>query len=292
MELDLIRIFFRKLVDALRMERRGGALSVSDAPEKRRKEAFQVVCDGITIRGSVLFPVAKPSRQYPVVVICHGIPGSGAARPPDDPGYEGLAQEFASKGMAAVIFNFRGCGDSGGNFDMLGWTRDLETVLDRIVNTPYIDPTRLMILGFSGGGAAAIYAAADNPNIYSLAVVGTPAHFTIFEKDPDEIVADFKKRGIIRDQDFPPDLQKWLNGFEEVEPRRWVAHFKGKHLLVVHGDADELIPLEHAYEIFRRAPAGIAKISVIPGGVHRLRLDPRCMEIVENWFLQTLGWKS
>jgi len=290
MELNLIKIFFGRLLEALRIKSRPEGAVVSDTPGERRKEDFQVVCEGITIRGRVFFPVARPSRQYPVVVICHGIPGSGAERPADDPGYEGLAEEFASKGLAAVIFNFRGCGDSGGNFDMMGWTRDLDTVVDKVFNTPYIDPTRLSILGFSGGGAAAIYLAADNPHIYGLAVVGTPAHFQIFEKDPDEIIEDFRKRGIIRDQAFPRDVKKWLHEFEEIEPRRWIAHFKGKHLLIVHGDADELIPLEHAYEIFHRAPAGIAQISVIPGGVHRLRLDPRCIDILERWFAEILGW--
>jgi pimeloyl-ACP methyl ester carboxylesterase len=290
MELNLIRVFFGKLLDALRIKPRAAAIGASDAPEHRRKEAFQVVCDGITIRGRVFFPVAGPSKQFPVVIICHGIPGSGAERPPDDPGYDGLAEEFASKGLAAVIFNFRGCGDSGGNFDMAGWTRDLETVLDKVLNTPYIDPTRAIIVGFSGGGAAATYVAADNPHVYGLAIVGTPASFEIFERDPDKIIADFRKRGIIRDESFPPDVKAWLHGFEEIEPRRWIAHFKGKYLLIVHGDADELVPVEQADEIFERAPAGIAQISVIPDGVHRLRLDPRCIQILEKWFFQALGW--
>lgn len=290
MELNLIKIFFGKLLDALRIKSRPGGTVVSDAPGNRRQEAFQVVSDGITIRGQIFFPVAKPSRQYPVVVICHGIPGSGADRPPDDPGYGRLAEEFATKGLAAAIFNFRGCGDSGGDFDMMGWTRDLESVLDKVLNTPYIDPTCLIIVGFSGGGAAATYVAADNPHVYGLAIVGAPAHFQIFERDPEKIIVDFRKRGIIRNQAFPPNVTNWLHGFEEIETRRWVAHFKGKHLLIVHGDSDELIPLDHAYEMLHRAPAGIAQISVIPGGVHRLRLDPRCIEILENWFSQILRW--
>ncbi|MBI4966448.1 MAG: alpha/beta fold hydrolase [Desulfomonile tiedjei] len=290
MELNLIRVFFGKLLDALRIKSRPGATAVSDALKDRRQDAFQAVCEGITIRGRTFFPVAKPSRQYPVVIICHGIPGSGAQRPPDDPGYDGLAEELASKGLVAVIFNFRGCGDSGGNFDMMGWARDLETVVDRVLNTPYIDPTRIVVLGFSGGGAAAIYAAADNPQIFGLAVVGTPADFKIFEADPDKIIADFRKRGIIRDPAFPPDVKNWVHGFEAIEPCRWIAHFKGKHLLIVHGDADELIPLEQAYELFERAPAGLAQVFVIPEGVHRLRLDQRCIDILEKWFSQILGW--
>jgi pimeloyl-ACP methyl ester carboxylesterase len=224
-------------------------------------------------------------------VICHGIPGSGAQRPRDDPGYEALAQDITSLGVAAVTFNFRGCGDSDGDFDMLGWTRDLEVVLDHVLNTPHIDPSRLMVLGFSGGGAASIYVAAQTDHVYGLAVVGTPAHFRIFEKDPREIVEDFQERGIIRNPNFPPDVSRWIKAFEEIEPRRWIAQFKGKHLLIVHGDADELIPLKHARVLFDAAPKGITELSVVPGGEHRLRLNARCLDVLREWLLKTLGWR-
>ncbi len=291
MESQLIRTVFRKLMEALRFNKAPTQTEMADRSENRRKEAFTVNVDGLKIRGKIFFPVARPSRLYPALIICHGIPGSGAPRPTDDPGYERLADDFASLGIIAVIFNFSGCGNSDGNFEMMGWTRDLEAVLDRILNTPYVDPTRTMLLGFSGGGAAAICVAADSPDVYSLAVVGTPSDFGTFEKDPAEIIADFKKRGIIRDPQFPPDVNRWIEEFRQIEPSRWIAHFKGKYLLIVHGDEDELIPVSQARQLFSLAPAGTAELSIIPGGVHRLRLDRRCLDILKNWFSKTLGWK-
>lgn len=291
MEGNLIRVLFGKLLDALRIRQAPSFREPPAAKDHMKRESFAVLSDGIRIRGKLVFPSAHPSRLYPAVIICHGIPGSGARRPPDDPGYEQLAEHFATLGLAAVIFNFRGCGDSDGDFDMMGWTRDLEVVLDHIVDTPYIDPTRVMVLGFSGGGAAALQVAANDERIYALAVVGTPAHFGIFEKDSADIVADFRERGLFKDPGFPHDLERWLKGFEEIEPRRWVSQFKGKNLLVVHGDADELVPVEHAKEIMERAPRGIADLSIIPGGVHRLRLDPHAIDTASRWFLKTLGWE-
>jgi len=229
--------------------------------------------------------------MYPVMVICHGIPGSGAPRPSSDPGYEGLAQLFTSLGLAAVIFNFRGCGDSGGDFDMMGWTRDLRVVLDKTVNTPFLDPSRIILLGFSGGGAAAINVSADNSNVYGLAVVGTPSNFEIFRKETSTIIKDFRERGIIRNPDFPKDPEKWAQGFVEIEPKKWITFFKGKNILIMHGSGDELIPVEQAKELFRHAPSGIASLEIIPGGVHRLRLDERCLSGLKTWTLKLLGWK-
>ena len=291
MEIGLLRIMFRKLLEALRINKPPESFSHVDSPDSRKVEAFSVLSDGIELRGRIFFPAAKPNMLYPAIVICHGIPGSGAPRPSDDPGYEGLAQVFTSAGLAAVIFNFRGCGESGGDFDMMGWARDLQVVLDRISNTPFIDPTRIILLGFSGGGAAAIHVSADNAKVYSLAVVGTPSNFEIFKKEVSAIIEDFRERGIIRHTEFPRDPEKWVHGFVEIEPRKWIAYFKGKDILIMHGSDDELIPVDQAEELYRHAPSGIARLEIIPGGVHRLRLDERCVKGLRTWALQSLGWK-
>ena len=291
MEFNLIRNAFQKLLEALRINRPSEGYSHVDAVTSRFIEPFSLASDGITLRGMIYFPVQKPGMLYPAVIICHGIPGSGAPRPSNDPGYEGLAEDFSSLGMAAVIFNFRGCGDSGGDFDMMGWTRDLRAILDKILNTPFIDPTRIMLVGFSGGGAAAINVAADNPDVYGLAVVGTPSNFEFFQKDVDAVIKDFKERGIIRNPEFPSDQQKWMNSFVEIRPSRWIAYFKGKTLLIIHGADDELIPVKQAEELYGQAPSGITRLEIIPGGRHRLRLDPRCLDSLKTWALVSLGWK-
>ncbi len=291
MESRLIGQLFRKLLDALRMNSASAQRDAVDPSGGRLIQGFNLIVNGSMIMGQIFFPKARPSRLYPALIICHGIPGSGSPRQAQDPGYEALAQDFVSLGIISVIFNFRGCGASGGNFEILGWVRDLEAVLDRTLNTPYVDPTRVMLLGFSGGGAAAIRIAADSSKVYSLAIVGTPSDFGTFEKDPGEIIADFRERGIIRESEFPSDIGRWIDEFRQIEPRKWLAHFKGKHILIIHGDADELIPVEQARELYNSAPSGLAELSIIPGGVHRLRLDNRCLEILKSWFLKTLNWK-
>jgi pimeloyl-ACP methyl ester carboxylesterase len=291
MEWNLLRVWFEKLLDALRVEKIAASVDV-DPPEQRAVKPFEITVDGIRIRGSAHFPVAQPARLYPTLIICHGIPGSGAARPSNDPGYEGLAEQFTSLGLAAIIFNFRGCGDSGGNFDMMGWTRDLDAVVRHTLDMPYVDPTRLVVVGFSGGGAAAINVAADTSRIYGLAVVGTPASFDVFKKEPLEIVKDFQERGIIRDPDFPSNIDKWMDGFVQIEPQRWIAQFKGQYLLIVHGDADDLVPVDHASRLKDHAPAGVAELHIIPHGEHRLRLDERCTTILKDWTLKILGLRG
>ena len=125
METNLIKLIFGRLIEALKRKRTSQPSPLPDPPAERQRLPFQVHVDGITIRGQVFFPSARPAMLYPAVIICHGIPGSGTARPPNDPAVRGARGDVTSLGIAAVIFNFRGCGDSGGNFNMMGWTRDL-----------------------------------------------------------------------------------------------------------------------------------------------------------------------
>ncbi|MDI6755740.1 MAG: hypothetical protein QME78_15250, partial [Thermodesulfobacteriota bacterium] len=79
-------------------------------------------CDGLKIMGEVYLPDGnKPS---PALVLCHGIPAK--IKEPDDRGYPLLAESFCRQRFIVLIFNFRGAGLSEGNFDISGWTRDLE----------------------------------------------------------------------------------------------------------------------------------------------------------------------
>jgi uncharacterized protein len=288
MEFGLLSYYWKMLMESLRFKKDSAPKARID-PSSRESDRFSVISDAITLKGRIFFPAAKPAMLYPTLVICHGIP-SGKPADPNDPGYESLAREFASLGFAAVIFNFRGCGESGGNFEMSGWARDLEAVIDTILNTPHIDPSRLMVLGFSGGGAAAIRVAADTEKIFSLATVGTPSDFSIFERDLGEIIEDFRTRGLIRDPDFPADPAAWMEEFRKIDPKKYVSQFRGKHLMIMHGDQDEVVPVEQAHELYANAPKGITKLSIISGGAHRLRLDPQACEILKSWFLQTIGW--
>lgn len=291
MELNLIRIMFGKLLDALRFNKPTPRDFGVEPLAERMVESFTVQSDGLAIHGNIAFPSSKPAMQYPALIICHGIPGSGTERPVDDPGYESLVERFSGIGMASVFFNFRGCGASGGDFDMMGWTRDLRAVLDRIVNTPHIDPTRIVLLGFSGGAAASICVAADNPHVFALASVCSPASFDIFKKEPSQIIEDFRNRGLIKTPGFPKNEALWIDSFKEVEPAKWITYFKGKHLIIIHGDSDELIPLSQAEELYGKAPSGITEFSIIAGGEHRLRNNEKCLEILQGWFIKILGWK-
>jgi len=244
------------------------------------KEVLEV--DGISISGQLYMPDEQFS--YPTVCICHGIPAHAPDPDNNENGYSLLAERFCRDGFAVFIFNFRGTRDSGGNFDMLGWTRDLKAVIDYLFTLPCVDKSRLSLLGFSGGAAVAIYVASGDDRVSCVAACACPEEFAsvIGVDDPLSVIAHFRSIGIIRDNDFPPSAREWLEGFKVVSPIEYISGIAPRPLLLVHGDKDETVDISQALRLYD--VAGEPKqLSIIEGTGHRLRQEDIAMTAVINW---------
>ncbi len=237
--------------------------------------------DGIPIVGELHLP--KGRGPYPAVCICHGIP-SGKPKDPSDGGYPELAARINRNGFAAFIFNFRGAGESGGNFDLSGWGCDLTAAIDYLWQLPELDRAHLSLLGFSGGAAVSIYTAARDKRVSGVAACACPAEFTFFNEldEPQKVIDHFRSIGIIRDGNFPASVEAWLGGFNEVRPIDHVAGIAPRPLLLVHGDKDETVALSHARRLYEKAGEP-KQLAVIVGAGHRLRQNERAMRQVILW---------
>jgi len=237
--------------------------------------------EDIKIAGEIHLPGG--SGPFPAVGICHGIP-SGKPKDVDDGGYPELAQRMNRQGFAAFIFNFRGAGESGGNFDLAGWSRDLKAAIDYLWELPEVDRAHLSLLGFSGGAAVAICVAAQDTRVSCVAACACPAEFTFLSEvdEPEKMVDHFRSIGVIRDDGFPASLEEWLDGFNEVRPVSCVAGISPRPLLLVHGNRDETVPVRQARWLYKEAGEP-KKLVIIDGAGHRLRQDRRAMRQVMGW---------
>jgi dipeptidyl aminopeptidase/acylaminoacyl peptidase len=241
-------------------------------------ESMVLEVDGLNLVGQLYLPAGN--MPYPTVCVCHGIP----ARIPDpsDRGYPLLAEKICNQGFAVLIFNFRGTGASGGNLDMLGWARDLKAVIDYLSALPQVD--FLSLLGFSGGAAVSVYVAAQDERVSSVVACACPAEFTFFTQGdkPESLIDHFRSIGAIRDDDFPPSVTEWLNGFELVKPINYVAQISPRPLLLVHGSQDETVEVSQARRLY--AQAGEPKqLVIVEGAGHRLRHSDKAMAVVIDW---------
>lgn len=245
------------------------------------KDFIVLQVDGVSIVGQLYLPDSK--TRYPAVCLCHGIP-SGEPPDPGDGGYPLLAEKICREGFAVLIFNFRGTGDSGGNLDILGWTRDLQAAVDYLWSLADIDKSRLSLVGFSAGAAVSIYVASQDKRVSSIVTCACLAEFNFVTEvdDPQSVIEYFRSIGTIRDKDSPHSAEEWLGGFRQISPIEYVAEIAPRPLLLVHGSEDEVVDVSHAHKLYDRA-GETKQIIIIDGAGHRLRQDDRAMAIVIDW---------
>jgi dipeptidyl aminopeptidase/acylaminoacyl peptidase len=241
---------------------------------------IRLKADGLELAGELHIP--SKDKVHPALCVCHGIPA--APSDPTNKGYTLLAQRFCHAGFITLIFNFRGTGKSEGNLDILGWCRDLQAALDFLYNLKEADKTHFCLLGFSGGAAVSVYTAAHDPRVSSVVTCACPADFRLLSQRKGSLnsIQRFRQIGVIRDRDFPPSIEEWERGFDIISPIKWIDKISPRPLLLVHGDADELIPLEHAHKLYQKAKEP-KELKIMPGAKHKMRLEKAAMDFVLDW---------
>ena len=254
-------------------------------------QQLQIAVEQIQLTGWICRPrledVSSVLGEQTLLILCHGIPRArptleAAENQADDGGYAALAEVCCRRGMPAFHFNFRGTGESEGDFDLSGWVRDLEAVLQYWQQQ---DPRLEFILwGFSGGAAVSAWVAARHPGVKGVILAACPATFEpLFPVEKrDEIIDWFRQVGIIRDPAFPRQPQEWLENIYRIKPAEAVPFIAPAPLLILHGAEDELIPSEQAEALFQLAGEPRAK-AILPGAGHQLRKSPAAVEKALDW---------
>jgi alpha/beta superfamily hydrolase len=115
---------------------------------------------------------------FPAVVVCHPYPPGGGTM--EVPLVQAISRALAEAGIAALRFNFRSVGVSGGTFDNgRGEVDDVAGALDWLGAQPIADPDRLALVGYSFGAAMALFEAARNDCPQVLALIGTPLRWDL-----------------------------------------------------------------------------------------------------------------
>src|SRR4029078_11048228 len=75
----------------------------------------------------------------------------------------------------AMTFNFRGTGDSEGDFSLQGWVDDLRNAVGHLLTIS--EPSSVILVGTNTGGSIAICVGADDPRGSAAALLPPPASF-------------------------------------------------------------------------------------------------------------------
>jgi uncharacterized protein len=123
--------------------------------------------DDLELAGVLHIPDKRDAgRKLPAFLVLHGFMGSK-----DESHAEIQARMLCDFGYAALRFDMRGCGDSGGQ---RGYVRCLDQVADTrnaltwLAGQPEIDPDRIGVIGHSFGAAVSVYTAGVDQRVAAV----------------------------------------------------------------------------------------------------------------------------
>ncbi|MDE2237628.1 MAG: prolyl oligopeptidase family serine peptidase, partial [Elusimicrobia bacterium] len=145
---------------------------------------------------------------------------------------------------------------------------------------PFVDGRRLAVFGFSVGGWAALSVAAQEPALSAVVAVAPAGGVEMIGPHNRERIARLSRPLRVRSVD-------WLTADFRRAVRRFDPHAAAARrscpLLLVHGDADEMVPDSVSRTLF--AEARPPKRLVVAGGAAHDFLDRR------DWLVRlTAGW--
>lgn len=204
--------------------------------------------DGLTIEGWLLRPPGVGAdRPLPLVVQVHGGPTArwgGAFHGT----WHDWGQTLAGAGYAVFLPNPRGSTGwgqaftaanhsdlGGGDFD------DIMRGVDRLIARGIADPERLAIAGWSYGGFMTAWAIGHTDR-FKVAVCGAAV-----TNWPSKVgTTDIRP---LNEEHFPGPLHEQPDALWERSPIRYLARITTP-TLVVHGDADQRVPVSQGLELY------------------------------------------
>ena len=211
--------------------------------------------DGLEIHGVLTLPPGREPKNLPVVVLPHGGPQAH-----DVVGFDWLAQAFAGRGYAVLQPNFRGSDGYGLEFRNAGfgeWGRKMQTDISdglaELGRQGVIDPKRACIVGASYGGYAALAGVTLQHGLYRCAVAyaGVADVSVLFNNKAEDQGASAGSRYI----------QKFLGAerlndpvLRQISPSAF-ADKADAPILLIHGDADTVVPISQTREMERKLRA-------------------------------------
>jgi uncharacterized protein len=247
-----------------------------------RQVDLEIESDGLVLGGGACLPAAPRAA----VLLLHGIP-STAPPDPEDQGYPGVAREFAGRGFLTGWVDMRAARGAPGVFSIEGWVHDARSTLQTLRSLEEVADLPAAIVGSSAGGSVAVEVARRGAPVDALALLAAPANWRSFAEVPEEGVRRItEESGMSLAPSVREDPGPWADEFERVTAERSIAELEIP-VLVVHGTADDVVPVEHA----RRIGAGgrYAEVEIVPGGQHQLRRDPQVITLVLDWLDRRLG---
>jgi fermentation-respiration switch protein FrsA (DUF1100 family) len=218
--------------------------------------SFTSLYKDLTLRGWFL-PVENSDR---IIIMVHGNEGNRNA---PNSGALDIAGELVGHGFNVLMFDLHSCGESEGNTVSGGYYEkdDLKGAVAYIRQRGF---EKIGVLGFSLGAVSALMAAAEDTEINAVIADSSYADLN------DIMEPEFAKRTKAPKIFLRPILFmiKIMYGvdFTAIRPVETVAKIAPRPIFFIHGEADDMIPVDHARRLLEASQNPDNILWVVPGG--------------------------
>jgi fermentation-respiration switch protein FrsA (DUF1100 family) len=158
------------------------------------------------------------------------------------------------------IFDYRGYGLSEGAPSLPGAVGDVESAFTWLLSRKDIDPKRVVVFGQSLGGSLATYFTATTLHRADIKALVVESAFSSYRDITREKLASFWLT-------WPLQYPLSWTVDDEFSPIRVIGKVSPIPLLVIHGDADNIVPIAHGRRLYDAAGEP-KEFWVVAGGNH------------------------
>ncbi|MDF2660132.1 MAG: permease [Paenibacillus sp.] len=215
------------------------------------ERAITIQYGSIELKATLHYPAAageskcSEGGQRPLIVICHGFIGS---RIGVDRLFVGASRKFAEAGYMVLRFDYAGCGESTGEYGENGLDSMIDQtriVLDYALGIDYVDANRVILLGHSLGGAAALLTAALDRRVKTLVMWSAVAHpFNDILRIVGQQSYDDAVRYGSSDHMGYTLRPAFFESLSAQQPFAQIRKFTGD-VFLAHGTSDQTIPADY-----------------------------------------------
>ena len=221
------------------------------------------------------------NRADALVILAHGVTGNK-----DRPHLIAVAVGLAALGWPCLRISFSGNGESEGRFQDSCITQeigDLQAVLDAVPDT-----AQVAYIGHSMGGAVGVLTAARDLRIRALvSLAGMTRTADFVQREFGDVTPG---EGFMWEDETCPLSWTFVDDLRLIGDTLSAAEAVTQPWLLIHGDADDLGPIQDASDAFDAA-TGDKRFLAIPGAGHSFDETsyPQLVEAADEWLKAAFG---
>ncbi len=240
--------------------------------------------DGVELNAWMIKPTNfDPSKKYPVVMNVYGGPGSQEVLN----GWGGVRylwyQLLAQHGYIIACVDNRGTGARGRDFKTVTYkhlgkweTHDQIECAKYLGSLPFVDASRIGILGGSYGGYMSLMSILLGNDVFKAAIASSSVtHWKFYD-------SIYTERYMLTPAENP-------DGYQESAPLTYAKNLRG-NLLIVHGTDDDNVHMENSISMIDELvnENKLFETAIYPGSKHGIRQRLQYYMTMTNFLLEKL----